>query len=49
MVLVSMSDILDAVAGFTRPLVEGEAVLNAGMLVIFGRLDGHDQTRKIKS
>jgi len=36
-------------AGFTRPLIEGEAVLDAGMLVIFGRLDGYDETHKVKS
>jgi len=48
MVLFSMSDVLDAVAGYTRPLIEGEAVLYAGMLVTLGRLDGHDLTHKVK-
>jgi len=37
MVFVSLSDIVDAVAEFTRPLIEGEAVLDAGMSEIFGR------------
>jgi len=49
MVLVGMSDILHAVAGFTRPLIKGEAVLDAGMLVIFGRSDGSDETHKVNS
>ena len=36
--IVSMSNILDVAAQFKRPLIEGEAVLDAKMLAIVGKL-----------
>jgi len=33
---------------YTRPMIEGDAILDAGMLVLVGRLDGN-HTHKVKA
>ena len=39
--VVTFSEILDIVGEYKRPLVEGEGILDAGMLVTVGRLGGN--------
>lgn len=43
MVLVSISDVLDAAGNYKRPLVEGERLMEGNMLVTVGKLGSSER------